>query len=197
MLVLCLAAGLFACDSSGKKKDLQKYSCNIWDSFDTVITVMAFCESEEEFRKIESASGELFREYNQLFDIYNDYEGIANIKTINDNAGVAPVKVSEDIIRLIYLGKNLYEETDGNVNIAFGSVLKIWHDAREAAEADPDKAYVPDADMLREAAKHCNIDDVVVDEAAGTVYLADPEMSLDVGSIAKGYATERVATRLL
>lgn len=31
----------------------------------------------------------------------------------------------------------------------------------------------------------------MIDEAASTVYLADPEMRLDVGAVAKGYAVER------
>ncbi len=49
---------------------------------------------------------------------------------------------------------------------------------------------------LEEAAKHTNIDDLVIDEEKRTVYLADPQMSLDVGAIAKGYAVEMVARTL-
>ena len=37
---------------------------------------------------------------------------------------------------------------------------------------------------------------MIVDEAEKTVYLRDPEMSLDVGAVAKGYATEKVAQLL-
>ena len=37
-------------------------------------------------------------------DIYHDYEGMNNIKTINDNAGIQPVKVDEEIIELLKLG---------------------------------------------------------------------------------------------
>ena len=39
--------------------------------------------------------------YNQLYDIYNDYPGVTNVKTINDNAGSAPVEV-DDRICLLY-----------------------------------------------------------------------------------------------
>ena len=35
--------------------------------------------------------------YNQLYDIYNDYDGVTNVKTINDNAGSAPVEVDDRI----------------------------------------------------------------------------------------------------
>ena len=45
---------------------------------------------------------------------------------------------------------------------------------------------------LEAAAQHCNIEDVIIDREAGTVYLADPEMRLDVGSVGKGYAVEQV-----
>ena len=38
------------------------------------------------------------------YDIYHDYEGMNNIKTINDNAGIQPVKVDEEIIELLKLG---------------------------------------------------------------------------------------------
>ena len=46
---------------------------------------------------------------------------------------------------------------------------------------------------LEEAALHTDMDQVILDEAASTVYLADPQMRLDVGAIAKGWATQRVA----
>lgn len=46
---------------------------------------------------------------------------------------------------------------------------------------------------LQAAAEHTDIHGIVIDEKASTVYLKDPEMSLDVGSIGKGYAVQKVA----
>ena len=48
-------------------------------------------------------------------------------------------------------------------------------------------------ETLEKAAQHCDINNIIIDEEASTVYLADPQMSLDVGSIGKGYAVQRVA----
>ena len=88
----------------------------------------------------------------------------------------------------------MYELTGGKINIAMGSVLGIWHDYREAAEKDASEAdnTLPTQEELEAAAQHCDINDLVIDEKAKTVYLSDPEMSLDVGSVGKGYAVEMV-----
>ena len=197
-IFLILTVLIVSCScSDGKHQDNRtKFSCNIWDYFDTMITVIAYCDNEEEFSKLETKTKDLFKHYNELYDIYNSYEGVNNIKTINDNAGTYPVSVDAEIIELLKFGIDLYEKTDGNVNIAFGSVLRIWHNARDAAETDPANAYVPDIEDLKEAAKHCNIADIIIDEAADTVLLSDSLMSLDVGAIAKGFATEKVAKAL-
>ena len=43
------------------------------------------------------------------------------------------------------------------------------------------------------ALAHIDIEDLVLDDAAQTVYFADPEMALDVGAVGKGYAVEQTA----
>ena len=74
-----------------------------------------------------------------------------------------------------------------------GAVLHLWHVARNEGIDDPVNAALPREEALKEAAKHCNIQDVVIDEAACTVYLRDAQMRLDVGAVAKGWAAQKVA----
>lgn len=180
--------------SSAASGGLARYSATpFYDVFDTVTTVIGYSTSEADFDAQTEALHADLQEYNQLFDIYNDYDGVNNLKTVNDNAGIAPVKVDQKIIDLLQEGIRLYSVTNGKTNIAMGSVLRIWHDYREAGIADPDNAKLPTDAELQAAAQHCDINDIVIDEAAGTVYLSDPEMSLDVGSCGKGYACEMTA----
>ncbi len=189
--VLCLSL-LAGC--APKKKELTRYSTVFYDVFDTVTQVIAYCENEEEFNAQMSALHADLAAYNQLYDIYNDYPGVANVKTINDNAGKAPVEVDERILSMLELADRMYQTTNGKLNIAMGSVLSIWHDYREAAavnETDADNR-LPSTEELEAAAQHCDIHNIIIDENAKTVYLADPEMSLDVGSVGKGYAVEMV-----
>ena len=171
----------------------ERYSKQFLDVFDTVSMEIGFEKSEADFMKCYDASHAQLLKEHQLYDIYNSYEGMNNLKTVNDQAGIQPVAVDKDLLDLIKWGKEVYTLTDGKVNIAYGAVLKLWHEKREAGMGDPEHAELPDPEALEEAAKHTSIDDVIIDEAAGTLYLRDPEMSLDVGGIGKGYATERAA----
>ena len=175
------------------KNEMVRYTATFLDVFDTKTDVVGYVTGEEEF----TAQVELLKEklvyYNQLYDIYHNYEGINNIKTINDNAGIAPIVVDREIIGLLQFSKDMYEQTQGQTNIAMGSVLSIWHDYREAGVNSPLDAKLPPMDELENASAHMDIGDIIIDEEASTVYLSDPEMSLDVGSIGKGYAVQRVA----
>ena len=88
---------------------------------------------------------------------------------------------------MLELARQMYDTTNGKLNIAMGSVLRIWHDYREAAEANTNEAdnKLPEQEALDAAARHCDISNLVIDENAKTVYLSDPDMSLDVGSVGK------------
>ena len=183
ILLLCLLM-LTAC---GKRE----YSTKYFDLFDTYTSFQAYCSSQSEFEEISEGLHSEMARLNKLFDIYNDYEGISNLKTINDNAGISPVKVDEDLYALIKEGINAYNETDGYINIAMGSVLRVWHDYREMAETDPDKAAVPTKAELEEAALHRDINSIVLNEKDKSVYIKDKNTSIDVGAIAKGYAADK------
>lgn len=191
VLILLAMIGVIAYRHS-TGKDLEKYEASFFDVFDTQTQIIGYASSKEQFSGQMSLIKEKFQYYNDLYDIYHDYDGMNNIKTINDNAGIQPVKVDEEIITLLKLGIAMDEKTNGNMNIAMGSVLSIWHDYREAG-TDPDTAELPPMEDLQKAAEHTDIGNIIIDEENSTVYLADENMSLDVGSIGKGYAVQRVA----
>ena len=189
--VLCAVMLLTACTAPSQQN--KRYNATFLTLFDTVTTIVGFAESEDAFRATAQSVHDELLTYHQLFDIYNSYDGINNLKTINDNAGIAPVKVDRKIIDLLLDCKMYYEVTDGLVNVAMGSVLHLWHEARNDGIDDPLNARLPDAAALQDAAAHMSMDSVVIDESASTVFITDPDTRLDVGAIAKGWATERAA----
>lgn len=176
-------------------QDGKRFTATFLDVFDTVTTIVGYDESKEAFEEKTQAIHDELLLYHQLFDIYNTYEGITNLKDVNDAAGGEPVQVDEKMIALLRDCKDYYTITRGKVNVAMGAILQLWHEAREAAMDDPSKAYLPDKKVLREAWEHTDLYDVVLDEEASTVQILDPELSLDVGAIAKGWAVQRVAEK--
>ena len=193
-LLLCLII-VFALSSC--KNEKQKFTKTFIEYFDTVSTVVGYEFDEEEFNKTcEFIENEL-RIYNELFDIYKSYENVNNIKTINQNAGKEPTSVDKKIIDLLIFSKEIYNKTNGNVNVAMGSVLKIWHKYREYGIAEPSDASLPSKSELLEASHHTDINNVIIDSEKNTVFLKDGKMSLDVGAVAKGYATECIAQALI
>ena len=176
---------------------LQKFNTSYIEYFDTVSVVVGYEESQEAFDKTSKEIEILLKEYHKLYDIYMSYEGINNICTINKNAGKEPVKVDKKIIELLDYCREIYTLTNGKVNVAMGSVLSIWHNYRNVGINDPVNASLPPMADLQKAAEHTDIDDIIIDRENSTVFLTDPEMKLDVGAVAKGYATEKIAQHLI
>lgn len=175
----------------------SKYSVAYFDTFDTIISFTAYAQSQEEFDAASSLLHERYQYLHRLYDNYNAYEGIHNLYTLNASAAAAPVQVDPLLFDLLKLCKARQPELKGQVNVAMGSVLRIWHDYREAGLNDPENAQLPPMDALAAAAEHMNFDDVILDEQKLTVYYSDPELKLDLGAVAKGYATEVVAQTLI
>lgn len=190
LLAVCLLAS--GCSVPAQPEQKQ-YTATFLDLFDTVTTILGRADSEEAFRAQAQAIHDDLQRYHRLFDIYNDYAGVANLKRVNDNAGIAPVAVDQAIIDLLLDCKDYHSLTGGKVNVAMGSVLALWHDARADGIRDPQNACLPDGEQLRLAAEHTDIDQIIIDEEASTVYIADPQTRLDVGAVAKGWATQRAA----
>lgn len=192
-LFLTLSFLLCGCNAVQEIPEQKQYTATFLTLFDTVTSIVGRADSEEAFQATAQAVHDELEVYHRFFDIYHDYDGLNNLKTVNDQAGIAPVVVDEPIIALLNDCKKYFELTGGKVNVAMGSVLSLWHDARSDGLNNPAEAALPDQDQLMEAALHTDFDAVVIDEAASTVYISDPKVQLDVGAIAKGWATQRAA----
>lgn len=176
----------------------QKYSEYSFDYFDTVTTIVGYADSQDAFDAVADEMLALLEEYHKLFTIYHRFEGMENLCTINElvDGEHRTVTVDKRIIDMLLYAKQAYQMTDGKVNVAMGSVLSIWHDYRENGTDEPWNAQLPPMDKLQEAAQHTDIEKMHIDQQACTVTLLDPEMTLDVGAVAKGYAVEMVAQHM-
>lgn len=166
-----------------------QYTTTWFDLFDTVSVVRGYADSQAEWdAQMEALHTDLLH-YHRLFDIYHPYDGMVNLYDVNAGAAEGPVPLEDDLFDFFqwYTGEIRPEAGDA-VNIAAGAVLKLWHDARESdAPAPPEDA------LIQAALAHCDPAALQLDTEARTLRFADPEMTLDVGAVAKGYAVELAA----
>jgi thiamine biosynthesis lipoprotein len=169
---------------------------------DAPVTFVAYTENEAEFNKYQEILRSELLILGNLFDKYNNYEGINNLKTINDNAGIAPVTVDQALIDLIIFAKEYYQITNQTFDISLGSVLKVWHEYREDGKlynTDDPMQYgkVPTLVELQSAKECASWDFIEIDDTNNTVYINNPCASLDVGGVAKGFAADIVTQKLI
>lgn len=162
----------------------SRYNTQIFGYFDTVVAIDGYFESKSEFERACVIAEETLKEYDGIFDIYDNGE----LKALNQKKSLT---ASSDLANAVAFGIKAEKATNGYCNIAMGSILSLWHVAREAEEP-----YLPDFQALENASKHTDISNVQINED-GRITLTDSEMSLDMGAIAKGIVSDVLRERLV
>lgn len=107
------------------------------------------------------------------------------ISKINENAGISPVSVSEDVYQLIKRAVELAKATDGLFNPAIGALVSLWG-------ITTDNPHVPTEEELSNTLSLISYNDIILDDNSKSVFLAKKGMSLDLGGIGKGYASDKL-----
>lgn len=196
MLTMLLCLLLCWPVNAGYAEELTRYSYSFFGTFDTIIILIGYAPDRATFDEAARLCQREFQRLHSLFTPYTHSDGDNNLYNLNNGAWKEPMVVGEDMMTLLQTCKAMQAQFPETVNVAMGRVLNLWHEARENAEYDPLSAALPDADELAEAAKHSNMNDVILDTEAMTVYYADPLLRLDLGCIAKGYAADVVAAQI-
>ena len=186
LIASCSKGGSSAASASVRSQVYYQY-------FDTVSELSSYAEdTEESFRANAASVAAELEHWHRLLDIYNEYEGMNNLATVNRCAGGDPVPVDPDLIGFILYAREMYALTQGEMDISLGAVLCLWHDARNA-----EVPYLPSVSALEEASCHVGFDKLEIDTDANTLRLTDPDASLDAGAVGKGYAAEKAAQVLI
>ncbi|MBR3108148.1 MAG: FAD:protein FMN transferase [Clostridia bacterium] len=174
----------------------QRFNRTDLSAFDTVITLVGFAADQASFDRAADKAFEIIQSLDHIFDGYNAYEDLHNLYYVNQHAAKEPVEIPEDLFRLITWCKEQWAADRRETNIAMGAVLSIWHEYRNTGILNPEKAQLPPMEKLTAASGHTDFDNVVLDAEKQTVFFSDPELTLDIGAVAKGYAADAVAALL-
>jgi FAD:protein FMN transferase len=124
-------------------------------------------------------------EIRRIERLLTTYSEDSETNRINQNAGIAPVKVSAETFGLIERSIRISAVTQGAFDISYGSVDKrLWN-------FDQQMRQLPDKELARKMVRLINYRNILLDRAGTTVFLKEKGMRIGFGGIGKGYAAER------
>jgi FAD:protein FMN transferase len=117
------------------------------------------------------------------------FRASSEISFINREAARRAVAVEPSLFDLLSLCKSLYEETDGAFDVTAGALTRCWGFLKRSGR-------MPAADELEDARSSVGSDKLLLDEATRSVRFLREGMEVNLGSIGKGYALDRVVTEM-
>lgn len=146
---------------------------------------------------------EIYKVYDHLADNYEgpnlDHEDPLyhenNLYTINENRGIGPVVVDEQLYDLIKLSIQYYNLSNGFFNPAIGNAIDIWKSAiySDYMYDELPKTVFDQVQLdLSEISEDVDPADIVLNDTEHSVYIQNSNLKLDLGAVAKGYATQKV-----
>ena len=131
-----------------------------------------------------AAADAAFARVELLNSILSDYDPDSEVSRLSQSSGQSKVvPVSSVLWRVLEPAQALSERTNGAFDVTAGPVVSLWRRARR------EKA-LPKPELLREFLARVGFQKLRLDGGARTAELLVPDMRLDLGGIAKGFAAE-------
>ncbi len=137
----------------------------------------------------DSAAQESFKLVDSINLVCSDYDSTSELYKLRYAAVGIPIKVSPILFELIYIANKAYKDADGSFDITVGPLSRLWRSARRSQQ-------FPTHAAINEARKRIGSNKVQIDSGAQTITFLHPNMQLDMGAIAKGYAADKVLALL-
>lgn len=124
--------------------------------------------------------------------LMSTYDTASELSRFNRHAGVDPIAVSDDVLRVLTTALEVGGRSDGAFDVTVGPLVDAWGFGPDGAPAHP-----PDSARVALLLERVGPGRLVVDPKAGTVAKTHPDTRVDLSAIAKGYGVEQVAARLV
>ena len=184
---LALVIGLFVWTLEAVcRDDLERFE-RTEPHMGTTFALRFFAVSEADADRAADAA---FARIQEIDDRLSDYKRDSELSRLNRTAGQSrTVPVGDDLWKMLVRSRALWRQTEGAFDVSAGPFVRLWRFARRSGKMPPEP-------RLQRAAKAVGFEHVRLDAANKTVELTRPNMRLDLGGIAKGFAADE-ALRVL
>ncbi|UCD71111.1 MAG: FAD:protein FMN transferase [Syntrophobacterales bacterium] len=134
--------------------------------------------------EVEAAIRDAFEEMERVERLMSKKIPESDVSKINRWAGIKPVKVSAEVLKVIRRAEEISKASEGYFDISIGAILDLW-------ELEDSGGRIPGKDEVGEILHSIDYRAIHMDGGASTVMLKKKGMRIDLGGIAKGYAVDR------
>jgi len=129
-------------------------------------------------------------EMQRIEQLISSWDPNSQTSEINRQAGIRPVKVSTELLKLIERAIKISQLTDGAFDISYASMDRIW-------KFDGSMMDLPKAEFVKNSVAKVGYQRIIIDQKASTVFLPKKGMRIGFGAIGKGYAADRAKALLI
>jgi thiamine biosynthesis lipoprotein len=143
------------------------------------ITVLAESKEQSDIY-IDLAVNEISR----IEKLISSWDANSQTSSINENAGIKPVKVDKELYDLINRSLRLSDLTRGAFDISYASMDRIW-------KYDGSMTELPDPKEIEKSISKVGYAGIITNAEKSTVMLKLKGMKIGFGAIGKGYAADQ------
>ncbi len=129
-------------------------------------------------------------EVKRIENLISDWIPTTEISRVNQNAGMAPVKVSREVFELVERSIKISKLTNGAFDISYASMDKIW-------KFDGSMKEMPTEEAIKNSVAKVGYHNILLNEKELTVFLKNKGMKLGLGGIGQGYIADQVKALLI
>ena len=155
----------------------------------TVVRIEVSLSPGDDENKVRDAINKAFEEIKRIEDVYSVYNPAGEISKINRLRKNEKLQISDGVFSLIHKSIDYSERTSGAFDITVKPLVDLWHRAKIRSE-------VPGEDEVKHALDRVGYKNIALDETGRTISFKKEQMAIDMGGVAKGYATDRAIKTL-
>ena len=129
-------------------------------------------------------------EVKRIEHLISDWIPTTQISKVNQNAGIVPVKVDQEVFELIERAIKISKLTNGAFDISYASMDKIW-------KFDGSMKTLPTEEAIKKSVAKIGYKNIILNQQDQSIFLKIEGMKLGLGGIGQGYIADKVKDKLL
>lgn len=129
-------------------------------------------------------------EVTRIENLISDWKKDTQISKVNQNAGIAPIRVDPEVFALTERALHFSKLTNGAFDISFAAMDRIW-------KFDGSMTEMPSPEAIKKSVEKVGYQNILLDRAASTIFLRNKGMKIGFGALGEGYAADRCRQMML